>query len=143
MYCMNLPIFSYHSAYRGGGGYLSICYLCQVPFSPVLVFAEDFLSLPRIVYLLDVSSALPHLQKLLAAQGNLIAAFREHCSGVILQTFSMNLQVGVVISLLIFVLPSCAAFSCFFYSFISFLSNYAFLNILILIQFIFNLMSCQ
>ena len=102
MYCMSLPIFCYHSAYRGGGGYLSICYLCQVPFSPVLVFVEDFPSLPRIVYLLDVSSALPRLQKLLTAQGNLIAAFRERCSGVILQTSSMNLLVGVVISLFYF-----------------------------------------
>ena len=63
------------------------------------VFVEDFPSLSRIVYLLDVSSALPRLQKLLTAQGNLIAAFRERCSGVILQTSSMNLQVGVVISL--------------------------------------------
>ena len=100
MYCMSLPIFCYHSAYRGGGGYLSICYLCQVPFSPVLVFVEDFPSLPHIVYLLDVSSA--RLQELLTAQGNLIAAFRERCSGVILQTSSMNLLVGVVISLFYF-----------------------------------------
>ena len=102
MYCMSLPIFCYHSAYRGGEGYLSICYLCQVPFSPVLVFVEDFPSLPRIVYLLDVSSALPRLQRLLTAQGNLIAAFWERCSGVILQTTSMNLLVGVVISLFYF-----------------------------------------
>ena len=63
------------------------------------VFLEDFLSLPRIVYLLDVSIALPRLQKLLTAQGNLTAAFRARCSEVILQTFGMNLQVGVVISL--------------------------------------------
>ena len=102
MYCMSLPIFCYHSAYRGGGGYLSICYLCQVPFSPVLVFVEDFPSLPRIVYLLDVSSALPRLQKLLTVPGKLIAAFRGRCSGVILQTSSMNLLVGVVISLFYF-----------------------------------------
>ena len=65
----------------------------------MLVFVEDFPSLPRIVYLLDVSSALPRLQKLLTAQGNLIAAFRQRCSGVILQTSSMNLLVVVVISL--------------------------------------------
>ena len=102
MYCMSLPIFCYHSAYREGRGYLSICYLCQVPFSPVLVFIEDFPSLPRIAYLLDVSSALPRLHKLLTAQGNLMAAFRESCSEVILQTSSMNLLVGVVISLFYF-----------------------------------------
>ena len=54
MYCISLPIFGYQSAYREGGGYLSICYLCQVPFSPVLVFVEDFPSLPRIVDLFDV-----------------------------------------------------------------------------------------
>ena len=70
------------------------------PFSPVLVFVEDFPSLPHIVYLLDVSSA--RLQELLTAQGNLIAAFRERCSGVILQTSGMNLLVGVVISLFYF-----------------------------------------
>ena len=102
MYCMSLPIFCYHSAYRRGGGYLSICYLGLVPFSPVLVFVEDFPSLPRIVYLLDVSGTLPRLKKLLTVQGYLIAAFRERCSGVILQTSSMNLLVGVVISLFYF-----------------------------------------
>ena len=64
MYCMSLPIFYYHSAYRGGGGYLSI-YLCQVPISPVLVFVEDFPSLPCILHLLDVSSVLLRLPKLL------------------------------------------------------------------------------
>ena len=67
---MIFPIFYYHRAYRGGGGNLSTCYLCQVPFSPVSVFVEDFPSLPRIVYFLDVSSVLPRLQKLLTAQGN-------------------------------------------------------------------------
>ena len=97
MYCMSFPIFCYHSAYREGAGYLSICYLCQVPFFPALVFIEDFPSLPRIAYLLDVSSALPRLQKLLTAPGNLIAAFRQRYSGVTLQTSSMNLLVGVVI----------------------------------------------
>ena len=74
---MSLRIFCYHNNYREGGGYLSICYLCQIPFSIVLVFVEDFPSLSRILYLLDVSSALPCLQKLLTAQVNLIAAFRE------------------------------------------------------------------
>ena len=99
---MSLPIFCYHNAYRGSGGYLSIYYLCQVPFSPVLVFVEDFPSLRHIVYLLEFRSALPRLQKLVAAQGNLIAAFRERCNGVILQTSSMNLLVGVAISLFYF-----------------------------------------
>ena len=120
MYCMSLPIFCYHSAYRRGGGYLSICYLGLVPFSPVLVFVEDFPSLPRIVYLLDVSGTLPRLKKLLTVQGYLIAAFRERCSGVILQTSSMNLLVGVVISLFYFratFLYSLFPLSLFFYQF--------------------------
>ena len=117
---MSLPIFCYHSAYRGGGGYLSICYLCQVPLSTVLVFVEDFPSLPRIVYLIDVSSALPRLQKLLTVQSNLIAAFQERCSRVILQTSSMNLLVGVVISLFYFratFLHSLFPLPLFFYQF--------------------------